>query len=79
MTSPSPSIVPSAESENGRQSPVGDSAGVLLKHMYIKMSFSVSTPPVITRSDLPSASSLTAVDSAARELAHAASVVAFVL
>ena len=43
---PSPSIVPSAVSENGRQSPVGDSAGVLLKHMYMRMSFSVSTPPV---------------------------------
>ena len=42
--------------------------------MYMKMSFMVSTPPVITRSDWPEASSLTAVDSAASELAQAASV-----
>ena len=41
--------------ENGRQSPVGESAGVLLKHMYMKMSLNVSTPPVITRSDVPEA------------------------
>ncbi len=26
-------------SEKGRQSPLGESAGVLLKHMYMKMSF----------------------------------------
>jgi len=31
MPMPSPSKVPSAPSENGRQSPVGDSAGVLLE------------------------------------------------
>jgi hypothetical protein len=43
--------VPSAPSENGRQSPVGDSAGVLLKQMYMKMSFMVSAPPVMTRSE----------------------------
>ena len=51
MPMPSPSRVPSAWSLKGRQSPVGLSAGVLLKHMYMKMSFMVSTPPVITRSD----------------------------
>ena len=53
MPMPSPSIVPSARSENGRKSPVCDSAGVLVKHMYMKMSFIVSTPPAITRSLSP--------------------------
>ena len=71
---PSPSSVPSAASENGRQSPVFESAGVLLKHMYMKMSFMVSTPPAMTRSDWPMASSLTAMESAERVLAQAASV-----
>jgi hypothetical protein len=46
--------------------------------MYMTMSLSVSTPPVITMSDWPSASSLTPAASAARELAQAASVVQFV-
>ena len=46
--------------------------------MYMVMSFNVSTPPVITMSAWPSASSLTPAESAARELAQAASVVQFV-
>ena len=71
---PSPRRVPSALSLNGRHSPVFDSAGVLLKHMYMKMSFMVSAPPVMARSDWPSHSSLTAMDRAENELAHAASV-----
>ena len=70
--------MPSAESEKGRQSPVGDRAGVLLKHMYMKMSLRASTPPVITRSDCPSCSSLSPIDSDAMELAQAASVTALV-
>jgi hypothetical protein len=57
------------------QSPVLDSAGVLLKHMYMTMSLRVSTPPVTNRSAVPVVSSLTAVATAARELAQAASVV----
>jgi hypothetical protein len=66
--------VPSAPSENGRQSPVGDSAGVLLKQMYMKMSFMVSAPPVMTRSEWPMCSSAMAMDRADRLLAQAASV-----
>ena len=53
MPSPSPRIVPSASAANGRASPVGDRAGVLLKHMYMKMSLNVSTPPVTTTSQRP--------------------------
>src|SRR5260221_9190484 len=75
MTTPSPSIVPSAAAENGRQSPVDDSAGVLVKQRYMEMSLEVSTPPVITRSDRRSDRSATAEYSAASELAQAASVV----
>ncbi len=75
---PSPSIVPSACAENGRQSPEGESAGVFVKHIYMKMSFSVSTPPVITRSLCPSWSSCTPIAIAARLLAHAASTVQLV-
>ena len=74
MDMPSPRSVPSAASEKGRQSPVRESAGVLLKHMYMKMSFMASTPPVITRSDWPMASSFIAMESAERALAQAASV-----
>src|SRR5262249_29500129 len=73
-----PSSVPSASSENGRASPVGDRAGVLLKHTYMRGLFVASTPPVTTRSALPSASSFTAADTAASELAHAASTVQLV-
>src|SRR5689334_23403734 len=75
---PSPSSVPSALSENGRQSPDLDSAGVLLKHMYMNASFIVSQPPAITRSDCPSESSLIAIDIADSDDAHAASVTQFV-
>ncbi len=50
---PSPSMVPSASEENGRMSSDRDSAGVFEKHMYMKMSFIVSTPPAITRSLSP--------------------------
>ena len=65
-------MVPSAWSLKGRQSPVGDSAGVFEKHMYMKMSLRVSTPPEITRSLLPSCSSLIAIDIAlsADQLTH---------
>ena len=78
MPEPSPSMVPSAWSLKGRQSPDFDSAGVLLKHMYMKMSFIVSAPPVMARSDWPSQSSLTAIESAENDDAHAASVTQFV-
>ncbi len=74
MPSPSPSIVPSASSEKGRQSPLALSAGVFEKHMYMKMSLSVSTPPVMTRSESPRYSSCTAMLSAEKVDAHAASV-----
>ena len=74
MPPPSPIIVPSALSANGRQWPVGDMAGVLLKHIYMKIVFNASTPPVITRSALCSCSSPMPMCSAASELAHAASV-----
>ena len=46
--------------------------------MYMKMSFIMSTPPEITRSDCPSCSSLIPIDIAAIELAHAASVIVLV-
>ena len=74
IASPSPSIVPSAWSENGRQSPLGLNAGVLLKHMYIKMSLRVSTPPVMTRSESPRYSSCAAIVRAENVEAQAASV-----
>ena len=74
MPSPSPSMVPSALSEKGRQSPEADSAGVLEKHMNMKMSFMVSTPPEITRSESPSSSSLMPMDSALMLDAQAASL-----
>ncbi len=77
MPNASPSIVPSARSENGRQSPVSDNAGVLLNPTNAVMSLKVSTPPVRTRSERPSRSSATAEASAAKELAQAASVVWF--
>ena len=60
--------------EKGRQSPVGESAGVLLKHMNIEMSFIVSAPPAMTRSDRPSRSSLIPMLMAEKLLAQAASV-----
>ncbi len=67
-------MVPSAASEKGLQSPLGDRAGVLEKHRNVPASFDASIPPLITRSDRPRVSSLTAVESAAKELAQAASV-----
>ena len=76
--SPSPSIVPSAWSEKGRTSPVFDSAGVFEKHMYMKMSFMVSTPPAMTASESPSCSSWMPMCIAENVLAHAASVTQFV-
>jgi hypothetical protein len=74
MTMPSPRTVPSASSENGRQSPLGERALVLLKPVNMTGSFNVSTPPTRTVSACPRASSLTALWTAASELAHAASV-----
>ncbi len=74
MPMPSPSMVPSAWSENGRQSPLWLSAGVLLKHMNMKMSFMVSTPPAMTMSESPRYSSLAAIESAEKAEAQAASV-----
>src|ERR1700722_13680644 len=71
---PSPISVPSDLSEKGRQSPVSEKAGVLLKHMYMKMSFRVSAPPTIDKSACPSSSSLIAIAKAESELAQAASV-----
>ena len=66
-------MVPSASSEKGFTSPEGDRAGVLLKHMNMKMSFMVSTPPVMTTSDCPSQSSFAAIDTALKAEAQAAS------
>jgi len=66
-------MVPSAASENGRQSPVGERAGVLLKQVNMKMSFRASTPPVMTRSDSPRYSSWAAMVKAPKAEAHAAS------
>ena len=53
MPKPSPSMVPSAWSLKGRQSPLLESAGVFEKQRYMKMSFIVSAPPQITTSDWP--------------------------
>src|SRR5919106_1249401 len=78
MPRPSPSSVPSERSENGRQSPDFDRAGVFEKHMYMKMSFIVSHPPVITMSDWPSQSSFAAIEMAENDEAQAASVTQFV-
>ncbi len=66
-------MVPSPSASNGFASPVGDRAGVFEKHMYMKMSLNVSTPPVTTTSDRPAASSSTARWTALNELAQAAS------
>ena len=73
MPTPSPMMVPSALWENGRQSPVGEKAGVLEKHMYIITSLRASTPPVITRSDSCRYSRCRATCRAESELAQAAS------
>ena len=74
MPRPSPSMVPSARSENGRMSSVFESAGVFEKHMYMKMSFMVSTPPAITRSLSPRYNSFTPIEMAENDDAQAASV-----
>ncbi len=71
--SPSPMRVPSLDSSNGQIRLVGDSAGVLLKHVYMKISLKVSIPPVITMSACPHASSIAAMCTALKELPHAAS------
>jgi len=71
-------MVPSASAANGLASPVGDRAGVLLKHMYMKMSLNVSHPPVTTTSARPVCNSIAARWTALSELAHAASTTQFV-
>src|SRR5258708_22770851 len=58
---PSPRIVPSARSENGLHSLVGDNAGVFDKQTNIDMSLNLSTPPLITTSELPTCRSLAAL------------------
>ena len=70
---PSPSTVPSASFENGLASPVADSVWVLEKHMCMKMSFSVSTPPVTTISLRPDCNSSIDRCTALIALAQAAS------
>ena len=75
---PSPRTVPSPSASKGRASPVAESAGVFEKHMYIKMSLNVSTPPVMTMSERPLFNSIDAKCTAANEEAHAASVTQFV-
>ena len=75
---PSPNIVPSPLASNGLLLPVGDRAGVLLKHMYMKMSLNVSVPPVTTTSAFPVVNSIDARCNALSELAHAASTTQFV-
>jgi len=57
---------------------VGDKAGVLEKHMNMKTSLNVSTPPVSTMSARPEISSIAAKWTAPSELAHAASTTQFV-
>ena len=73
MPMPSPRMVPSPDASKGRASPVGDSAGVLLKHMNMKMSLKQSEPPVTAMSASPVCSSMAAMCMAESELAHAAS------
>ena len=52
---------------------MGERAGVLLKHIYMKMSLNVSSPPVTAMSQRPAASSSMARLTAPSELAQAAS------
>ena len=66
-------MVPSAFTSNGLAFPVGDRAGVLLKHMYMKMSLKVSRPAVSAISHRPEANSNMAKFRALNELAQAAS------
>lgn len=78
MPMPSPISVPSADSSKGLMTWLLENAGVLLKHMYMRIVFSASQPPVSIRSARPSISSLTASLTAASELAQAASTVQLV-
>ncbi|MNS38738.1 hypothetical protein D3C72_709960 [compost metagenome] len=66
-------MVPSPWASKGRESPEGDRAGVFEKHMYMKMSLKVSTPPVTTMSARPVCSSIVAMCAAESELPQAAS------
>ncbi len=77
MPMPSPISVPSASVSKGLMTPVFEKAGVFEKHMYIKIVFSASQPPVIIMSARPATSSSIAARNAASELAHAASTVQF--
>ena len=74
MPSPSPRIVPSQVASNGFEFPVGERAGVLLKHIYMKISLNVSRPPLKATSQRPVLSSRMARFSAPIELAQAASM-----
>ncbi len=67
-------MVPSAFSSKGRQTPLGEIAGVRVKHSNMNGSPEVSTPPLTTISQLPSCNSLTANCNAAKVLAQAASI-----
>ena len=60
MPKPSPKIVPSPAASNGFALPVAESAGVLLKHMNMKMSLKVSAPPLTTTSARPVCNSIAA-------------------
>ena len=71
-------MVPSPFSSKGLASPLGDRAGVLLKHMNMKMSLKVSTPPLTATSALPVCSSRIARWTAERLEAQAASTTQFV-
>ena len=75
---PSPTIMPLESMSKGEESSLSVKAGVLLKHMYMKMELSVSTPPASMMSLRYSRSSLTAIFTAVRELAQAASTTQFV-
>ena len=71
-------MVPSESLAKGFALPDGESAGVLLKHIYMKMSLNVSTPPQMTMSERLVSNSRQAKCSAAKLLAHAASTTQFV-
>ena len=73
MPRPSPRAVPSAEASKGLALPSADRAGVLLKHMYMKISLKQSTPPVTTMVERLVASSMEAICTAPSEEPQAAS------
>ena len=73
MPMPSPRAVPSAEASKDLASPEADSAGVLLKHMYMKISLKQSTPPVTTMVERLAWSSRVAMCTAPSEEPQAAS------